>query len=175
MKYDILLSCLVCYNGHIKYERGIKTMDFETVQLNEKTVAGFSVRTSNASPDMQKDIGGLWQRFFTPEGFFALGNKVNQKALGIYTDYENGEKGSYTVMTACEVTDTNVPPQFEVHTIPRGKYAKFVVKGNMVTAVADFWQQLWAMELERSFVCDFEEYQSADPDNCEIHIYISIR
>lgn len=150
-------------------------MDFETVQLSEKTVAGFSVRTNNSSPDMQKDIGGLWQRFFTQEGFFALKNKVNEKAMGIYTDYENDEKGSYTVMTACEVTGADVPKQFEVRTIPSGKYAKFVVRGNMVTAVADFWQQLWGMKLERSFICDFEEYQNADPDNCEIHIYIGLK
>ncbi|MBQ2581760.1 MAG: effector binding domain-containing protein, partial [Ruminococcus sp.] len=99
----------------------------------------------------------------------------NEKALGIYTDYENDEKADYTLMTACEVTDANVPGQYEVRTIPAGKYAKFVVKGNMVTAVGEFWQKLWKMELDRSFVCDFEEYQNADPDNCEIHIYIGLK
>ena len=45
----------------------------------------------------------------------------------------------------------------------------------MVTAVNDFWQQLWGMNLNRSFVCDFEEYQNADPENAEIHIYIGIK
>ena len=155
--------------------KGVFKMEYEIIEMAEKTVAGFSVRTNNSSPTMQSDIGGLWQRFFTPEGFFGLTNKVNEKALGIYTDYENDEKGDYTVMTACEVADGNVGQQYEVRTIPAGKYAKFVVKGNMVTAVGEFWQKLWTMELDRSFVCDYEEYQNADPDNCEIHIYIGLK
>jgi len=45
----------------------------------------------------------------------------------------------------------------------------------MITAVSDFWKQLWKMPLQRSFVCDFEEYQNADPEHAEIHIYISLK
>ncbi len=150
-------------------------MNYETIELAEKTAAGFCVRTNNSSPDMQKDIAGLWQRFFAPDGFFGLTNKVGEKALGIYTDYQDNENGDYTVMTACEVSDENVGKQYEIRKIPAGKYAKFIVRGNMVTAVGEFWQQLWKMDLDRSFVCDFEEYQNADPDNCEIHIYIGLK
>ena len=61
------------------------------------------------------------------------------------------------------------------HVLPAGKYAKFIVRGNMVTAVGEFWQKLWEMKLDRTYVFDFEEYQNADPENCEIHIYIGIR
>ena len=60
--------------------------------------------------------------------------------------------------------------------IPSGKYAKFIVKGNVVTAVQEFWQKVWNMNLDRSFVCDFEEYQAGDDmDNMEIHMYISLK
>lgn len=64
---------------------------------------------------------------------------------------------------------------FECGKIPAGKCAKFVVRGNMVTAVQESWQEIWSMELERSFVCDFEEYQNADPEDAEIHIYIGLK
>ena len=30
------------------------------------------------------------------------------------------------------------------------------------------------MDLDRNYKCDFEEYQNADVENAEIHIYISI-
>ena len=30
------------------------------------------------------------------------------------------------------------------------------------------------MDLPRSFVCDFEEYQDGNFENAEIHIYISL-
>lgn len=148
-------------------------MKYEIVNLEEKIVVGFSDRTNNSSPDMGSVIGGLWQRFYSPSNYPKITGRVNEKALGIYTDYSADETGDYTVMAACE-TDNDAPQQgFEVRRIPAGRYAKFIVKGNMIAAVRDFWQELWKMEIDRSFICDFEEYQNADPNNAEIHIYIS--
>jgi predicted transcriptional regulator YdeE len=149
-------------------------MEYEVVELKEAKVAGFAARTNNSAPDMGAVIGGLWQKFFAEGGYDALSGKVSGKAMGIYTDYENDEHGDYTVMTAC-VVDGDVPDSFETHVLPAGKYAKFIVRGNMVTAVGEFWQKLWEMKLDRTYVFDFEEYQNADPENCEIHIYIGIR
>lgn len=150
-------------------------MNYEIVMLDEKTVMGFSTRTNNASPEMGKVIGGLWQRFYSDEGYVNIPDKTNGKALEIYTDYASDEKGDYTVMTACETNSAAVPNGFVTKKIPAGKYAKFIVKGNMMTAPAEFWHKLWEMKLDRSFVCDFEEYQNSDIDNAEIHIYIGIK
>ncbi len=149
-------------------------MDYEIVFLEEKNVVGFSARTNNSSPEMGAVIGGLWQRLYLPENFTKITNRENEKALGIYTDYSSDEYGDYTVMTAFEVKNDAGQVDFEFRKIPAGRYAKFVVKGNMLTAVQEFWQKLWHMELERSFICDFEEYQNADAENAEIHIYISL-
>lgn len=149
-------------------------MEYEIIQLEEMTIAGFTARTNNLSPDMGAVIGGLWQRFFSPEGYPALPCKTNGKTLGIYTDYESDEKGDYTFMTGCAVNGS-VPDAFEVRKIPAGRYARFTVCGNMHTAVGEFWQKLWQMPLDRTYVCDFEEYQNADPENCEVHIYIGIK
>lgn len=56
-----------------------------------------------------------------------------------------------------------------------GKYAKFIVHGPMQTVVADFWNKLWNMNLDRTYSYDFEEYQSGgDIEHTEVHIYISI-
>jgi predicted transcriptional regulator YdeE len=59
--------------------------------------------------------------------------------------------------------------------IPDGKYAKFVVHGDIHQAVADFWSKLWSMDLDRKYSCDFEEYQNdCETNDAEIHIYISL-
>ncbi len=150
-------------------------MNCEIVTLKEKAVAGYSARTNNASPDMGKVIGELWQRFYSDGGYPSIPEKINGKAHEIYTDYEADEKADYTVMVACETRSAYVPEGFEIRTIPAGRYAKFIVKGNMMTAAAEFWQKLWKMDLDRSFVCDFEEYQNNDCENAEIHIYIGLR
>ena len=149
-------------------------MDYEIVELKETKIAGLTARTNNTAPDMGAVIGGLWQRFFSENGYAAIPGKVTGKTMGIYTDYAGDEHDDYTVMTGCAV-EGDVPEDFEVRTLPAGKYAKFVVIGNMVTAVGEFWQKLWQLPLDRTYVFDFEEYQNADPDHCEVHIYIGIK
>ncbi len=151
-------------------------MDYETVELQEKPVAALCARTSNDSPEMSSVIGGLWQKFYSPEIYPKIPNKANPKALGIYTDYADKEKGEYTAAVGCEITGkTQLPEGMTLITVPKGKYAKFVVRGNMITAVQNFWQQLWGMDLNCAYICDFEEYQNADPENAEIHIYIGLK
>lgn len=149
-------------------------MNYEIVTLAEKTVIGFSARTNNTSPDMEQVIGNLWKKFYSEEGYPAISKKTGSKAMGIYTDYASNETGDYTVMVACEA-ESNTTDSFDVCKIPFGRYAKFIVKGNMLTAVQKFWQELWKMDLDRSFICDFEEYQNSDCENAEIHIYIGLK
>ncbi len=151
-------------------------MKYEIVSLNEKMVAGFSAKTNNTSPEMSAVIGGLWQKLYSKNGCLELTNRTNNKAVGIYTNYAGNHLDDYTVITACEVKNAeNIPANMEIHKIPKGKYAKFIVRGNMITAVAEFWEKLWKMDLDRNFICDFEEYQNADPENAEIHIYIGLQ
>ena len=151
-------------------------MNYDIVELEEKTVAAISARTNNTSPDMGAVIGGLWERFFSPDLYPAIEHKSNEKALGIYTDYAGDEKDDYTAAVACEKErEGNMPEGTEVRKIPAGKYARFIVRGHMENAAGDFWSRLWAMELPRAFTCDFEEYQNNDMENAEIHMYIALR
>lgn len=45
-------------------------MQYEIVNMKEKTVAGFAARTNNSSADMRKTICGLWKRFYSSEGAY---------------------------------------------------------------------------------------------------------
>lgn len=160
--------------------------NYEIVTLTEKTVAGISARTNNFAPDMGKVIGGLWQRFYSDGIYQGIPDKVNSKALGIYTEYAGREKDDYTVVTACEIeTDrksdgsyfeqcSRIAQDIKIMTIPAGKYARFIARGDMHEAVAAVWQEIWNTDLPRSFVCDFEEYQNDDMEQAEIHIYIGL-
>ena len=151
-------------------------MNYEIVELNEKTVVGLNARTSNNDENMTQVIGGLWQHFFADGIYHSILNKKNACSIGLYSNYENGAMGAYDVTVCCEVSKCeDLPTGTKIKTIPAGKYAKFVVKGHMQTAVAEFWTKLWSMDLNRKYSCDFEEYQSGgDMENGEIHMYISI-
>lgn len=151
-------------------------MDIERIELKEKKVVGLLARTNNASPDIGNVIGGLWEDFYGKGIYSGIKNKSNEKALGIYTDYAGNEMDDYSVIVACEVEETDeLPEGTVVRTIPAGTYAKFVVRGNMIKAVAEFWQELWKMDLPRTFVCDFEEYQNGDMEDALVHIYIGLK
>ncbi len=151
-------------------------MNYEIITLPEKTIIGISARTNNQSPEMSETIGKLWQKFYLENCYPTILNKANSKALGIYTDYVGTEMDDYTVFVGCEVTKMqDISKELTSMVVPAGKYAKFIVKGNMLTAVVEFWQKLWLMDLSRSYICDFEEYQNADPENAEIHIYIGLK
>lgn len=176
-------------------------MNYEIVTLEEKIVVGIAARTNNLAPDMSAVIGGLWNRFFNQGIYDGIPHKANEKALGIYTDYYKGEadgahasadlaakivQSDYTALVACEVTKepqdyacTGIEePQADVcaiYRIPAGRYAKFVIHGDMVQAVGAAWQEIWQLDLPRSFQCDFEEYQNDAMDQAEIHIYVGLK
>ncbi len=166
-------------------------MNYEIVTLEEKTVAGICARTNNTSPDMGAVIGGLWNHFYNEGVYASIPGKVNEKALGIYTDYAGEEKSDYTVMTACEITKEVQKEEYTIRKIPSGQYAKFVVPvsnepdavgeekaltyGDMVQAVAAAWQEIWQMDLPRAFQYDFEEYQNDSMENTQIHIYVGLK
>ena len=102
--------------------------------------------------------------------------KVNEKTLGIYTEYEGRETEDYSVLAACEVENREEQPSgITIKIIPAGIYAKFTAEGDGKEAVAKVWQQLWNMDLPRSFVCDFEEYETIEEGRSRVHIYIGLK
>lgn len=156
-------------------------MNYEIVELKEKTVAVLTARTNNASPEMGQIIGGLWRKFYSAEIFPAIKNRADSYTLGIYTEYSSDEKGDYTAAVGCEITDAaELPSEMKIIKIPAGKYAEFSITGEMdtaeqLTALQRLWQELWSMELDRTYICDFEEYRSADPKFADIHVYIGLK
>ena len=94
-------------------------MQYKIVTLQEKTVAGLSSRTNNLSPQMGEVIGGLWKSFYGEDCYPAVKNKVGGSSFGIYTDYDDDEKGDYTVLAACEISAVDGLPEGVVGKVRR--------------------------------------------------------
>jgi predicted transcriptional regulator YdeE len=146
-------------------------MNYEIVTLTEKIVAGVGATTGNSDPNMGKIISGLWDKLYQEGVNAAIKNKVNEYAIGLYSDYT---ADSYCVTVGNEVSKAE-NPELVVKTIPAGRYAKFSVHGHMERAVAEAWGEIWQMDLNRSFTGDFEEYLTCDIENCDIDIYIALK
>lgn len=145
-------------------------MKYEIVNLEEKIVVGVSAVTSNNDPKMGEIIGGLWEKLYQGGVNAAIKNKVNEYAIGLYSDYTSE---NYCVTAGNEVSKAE-NADLTVKVIPAGKYAKFSVHGHMEKAVASAWAEIWPLNLDRSFTGDFEEYLNSDFENCDINIYIAL-
>lgn len=146
-------------------------MNYEIVNLAEKIVVGVSEKTSNNDPKMSEIIGGLWTKLYQGGVNAKIKNKVNEYAIGLYSDYE---QDSYYVTAGNEVSKAE-NSDLAVKIIPAGKYAKFSIHGHMEKAVCEAWNKIWPMELDRTFTGDFEEYLNSDFENADINIYIALK
>lgn len=147
-------------------------MDYEIVTLKEKIIAGIAARTGNNDPDCSKIISGLWQKFMDDGIWESTKNKANAYCVGLYSDYD--ETTSFDVTVGCEVTE-NGNPELTEKRIAAGRYAVCRVEGDVVKDVADAWEKIWAMPLDRSFSGDFEEYLSNDDGIADVKIHIALK
>jgi len=152
-------------------------MKYEIVELEEKVAQGIKIRTTNKDGKAVQDIGITWQKLFANGTYEKIPNKVNSKTIGLYTEYEGDYTKPYTFIAGAEVSKSvQMGEELESIIIPKGKYAKFIITGDVQNSVGQAWQEIWNMDLKRKYTCDFEEYQnnSEDMQKQEIHIYIAL-
>lgn len=152
-------------------------MKYKIVELEEKVVKGIRIKTTNQDGKAMQDIGITWQKLFANGIYEKIPNKVNDKTIGLYTEYEGDYTKPYTFIAGAEVSkEVQIGEEIETTIIPKGKYAKFIITGDVQNSVGQAWQEIWNMELKRKYTCDFEEYQnnSKDMQKQEIHIYIAL-
>ena len=157
-------------------------MKYEIVEIKEKTLIGFKTRVKD-DKTMYEKISDLWKKLYSEKGAKNIENRINDNAIGVYYNYSNENGFEYDCLTGCEVKDTveKIPEDMTSLEIPEGKYAKFVIFGDPVKAVGEFWYKFWEEFGKekadiRNYTYDFEEYIAGnDYENMEIHIYISIK
>lgn len=136
------------------------------------------MRIDNFDEDTIKEAGKLWGSLFQNGIYNSITNKKNSKTIGLYTNYGKELKGDCDYFACVEVNDTEgLPKNVEIKTIDSGKYAKFVISGDVSKEVVEFWNGLWKLGLDRKYSFDFEENQGDDchGEGTETHIYISLK
>jgi len=143
-------------------------------------VIGISIRTTNANNQSLQDLGKLWGQFFAENIIEKIPNKVSSLILCIYTDYESDYTGEYTTIIGVPVSTLDeVPSGFIGRAFEAGNFRKFVAKGEMTSAVAGTWIDIWQRdkELNRKYSYDFEVYgdNSNNGDRSEVEIFVSVK
>lgn len=154
-------------------------MKYEVISLPEKTLVGIGTKSGNSDPQLGEKIGTLWNQFFNEEIYSKIKNKENNYPICLYSDYDMAgsldvTQFKYDVTIGYDVIK-NENFDYIIKKIPAGNYAKFMVKGNMHTAVASAWQEIWSTPLDRSYTGDFEEYLNESMEEAEVAIYIALK
>ncbi len=158
-------------------------MNTFTVQKPQITLAGVSVRTTNAEelgPNGQ--LSKLWDTYFQSNMASQTGINNPHLIYALYTDYESDASGAYTVLIGHEANDDAVLAEnYDRWVIPESKYLVFTTKkGPVYEVVAQTWGDIWAYfeesEEVRTFTGDFELYDAgnSDPTDAEVQIFIAI-
>ena len=146
-------------------------MNYDIVTLEEKTIVGLETRTGINDPKCQEKIGGLWNSFMGNGMAGTIKNIKSGHAFGIYSNYTETD---YDVTVGMDVSKTE-NPELKTKIIPAGKYAKFSICGHVVNDVAKAWEDIWTMNLDRTFTADFEEYLDCEMENAHVDIYVALK
>jgi predicted transcriptional regulator YdeE len=153
-------------------------MQYETITLEPFYLMGIAVRTTNADGQSQRDIGLLWQRFYTDNILAQIPNKKSDAVYCVYTDYEQDATGFYTTILGCNAsTLQTIPEGFIGITVPKARYRVYTSVGQLPDSVLATWMHIWNTTINRAFAADFDVYRAGAQDSgaAEVKTYLSIR
>tara|TARA_A100001391_G_scaffold85952_2_gene56349 strand:+ start:6613 stop:7149 length:537 start_codon:yes stop_codon:yes gene_type:complete len=140
----------------------------ERERRHGKTVAGIQVRTNKERELQPEDaqLDRLWEKFNDERLADSIPDKAaGSPVYGVYTEYDNGAEGDYSVLAGVEVTDeTKVPDDYATLTLEAGEYLVFRGQGTGTDAAMEVWSQIWHHfeaddAPERTFLTDYEVYE----------------
>lgn len=148
------------------------------MKINELKIIGVAVRTTNKDSQSAKDIGKLWEKFYSDNLLELIPNKLNNDIYSVYTDYKSDYKDEYTTIIGLQVSSLDsIPNGLMGKIFPAEIFEVFTAQGQMPKAVMDVWFDIWERdsELQRKYTYDFEVYgeKSQNGENSEVKIFIA--
>jgi predicted transcriptional regulator YdeE len=151
-------------------------MSYAINAQDRKFFIGLELRTNNQECSLM--MPAHKERFFKENILSKIPNKVSGDILAVYTDYEGDHTKPYSWILGCEVSSlAKVPEGLYGKIIPASKYAVFTTKGAFPQGLIAVWQEVWKLNLPRSYTTDFEVYRKDfDPvRNPEVKVCIAIK
>ena len=148
-------------------------------KIQQFSVIGISIRTTNENGQSGIDIPALWNKFMTEGIIEKIPNKMDNSIYCIYTEYEKDHTKPYTTIIGCKVENLDsVPDGMTGKTFDDEKYIKHIAKGSILHGIVfNEWTKIWNSDLQRTFSADFEIYgeKAQNPENAEVDIFVAVK
>lgn len=114
----------------------------------------------------QVEIGQLWNKFIAENIADKIPNITHIEPVALY--YEYGGQGmccpmgpdSYAMLLGCKVANLDtIPVGMTGKAVPKQKYAVFNITNQLPESLAQAWEAINALGLNRSLQYDFEDYK----------------
>lgn len=155
-----------------------------TIKIEAFSIVGVSVRTSNADiQQLTHDMQGLWGRFMAENIAGMISHKLDDNIYCVYTEYDGDHTQPYTALLGCKVSEVDLTPEMQdaglvAKNFTGSSYNKYLAQGNLMEgAVFAKWQEIWAMDLKRTYSADFEVYgaKAQNITDAEVEIFIGMQ
>lgn len=150
----------------------------QTEKIGQFKIIGIAVRTKNHSEQTAKDIGGLWDKFFSEQIIEKIPNKLDRDIYALYTNYEGDHNQPYDTIIGCKVSSLDEIPEGMVgQSFEASNYRKTIAKGDLTQGLLyQSWKDIWAENWERTYAVDFERYgeKASNPKDAEVEIFVSV-
>jgi predicted transcriptional regulator YdeE len=151
----------------------------QTVIIEPFKIIGISIQTTNENDQASKDIAALWGRFMEENILTKIPNKIENDIYSLYAAYEGDHTQPYTTILGCRVNKLDeIPIGMIGRSFDGGKYYKTSTKGDLMQGlIVKQWEKIFEMDLNRSYVADFEIYgeKAQNPSAAEVDVYVGIK
>lgn len=150
------------------------------VNLKPFCLVGISIRTKNAANQAAKDLGELWQKFYSESIPEKVEESISDEVFSVYTEYESDYRGEYTAFIGLKVASLeNIPHGLKGLEIKGGAFLEMNITGDPAQSIPLAWVDIWAREdsLDRRYTADFEVYgaQSQQGKDSIVKIFLAVR
>ncbi|MBS4192728.1 AraC family transcriptional regulator [Bacillus sp. FJAT-49705] len=148
-------------------------------------IFGITIKTTNANEmTANAKIPQLWNTYYEQKVYEKIpASDQGGVTYGLYSDYEQGVDGEYSMTVGLEGGPRDTLPEgIVVKTVPAAKYVVFTSDiGPVSEIVIKAWQEIWdwfeLADVERTYTGDFEVYDERceNPHQAQVDIYVAIK
>ncbi|MDR3272243.1 MAG: effector binding domain-containing protein [Flavobacteriaceae bacterium] len=128
------------------------------IKIEKMFVVGVTVRTDNVKGI--EDGINLEKKFISEQVEKRVLNRITHNVYLVYTDYEHGFFGAFTMTLGVRVSSPdNVPEGLELKEIPASYYRVFLCKKNSINSAQEMWMNIvQKYNKEMTYVVNFDVY-----------------
>ena len=142
----------------------------KTERTDAFIVQGISGRVQNDNP---AGIGALWDKVWKSDLHKTIIDKLSDDMVCVYHDYQGTHLDPFVMTIGFRVSSNAADISgLNKADVPAQMTNRFETIGPQPDTLISQWGSIWEMPLKRTYIADYDVYDSANPDKVTVTIGI---